>query len=419
MIGEVVAELNDSCDVITIDQDMACFLDVKSLAGKWRDGSGLWRPAEFYLTPGIIIGAFRRSRKYTSEWKRLSRDRTFIDSVGVSDREFADCYRPILRRVFYYGSFTSVLFIELVKRAINIERPDALLITCAYCELGRAAVVAGKLAAVPTLEIQHGLIHRNHQGYIHTGNRAALAAAQKEYPCPYPDMTAVFGTHYRELLVSGGLYPDDAVIVTGQPRYDFFGHMDEIYSRKSFGERHGIERSDRIVLFALAFRAYGPDRIEKYLRTLFNAARDIGGITVIIKPHPWDGAGCRKVIKNVIGEYGARIILMPDDCDTYELMYVCDLMITQNSTTGTEAVALGKPLIIISLYDETDHTGCIENGIAVAVSREEDLKPAMGRLLENGSDRAENRQKFIESYFHSIDGKAAERVVSVIIKMIK
>jgi UDP-N-acetylglucosamine 2-epimerase len=102
-----------------------------------------------------------------------------------------------------------------------------------------------------------------------------------------------------------------------------------------------------------------------------------------------------------------------------EHLYVCDLMITRGSTTGMEAVALNKPVIVLDLTHKSDVIGYVKEGVALGVYKAEDLKPTIEKLLRDDSEIAKNRERYIEKYLYKVDGKATERVVNVIEEMIK
>ena len=82
-----------------------------------------------------------------------------------------------------------------------------------------------------------------------------------------------------------------------------------------------------------------------------------------------------------------------------------------------EAAALNKPVLIIS-FGRYEYIDYIEQGIALGVHKEEELRSTIESLLLDDSKLAKNREKYIENYLYSIDGKATERISSVIFKML-
>ncbi len=61
----------------------------------------------------------------------------------------------------------------------------------------------------------------------------------------------------------------------------------------------------------------------------------------------------------------------------------------------------------------------VKEGVALGVYEGKDLKPATEKLLKDDADLAKNREKYVQKYLSKIDGKATERVVGLIEKMMK
>ncbi|HJH26921.1 MAG TPA: hypothetical protein C5S37_09180 [Methanophagales archaeon] len=124
-------------------------------------------------------------------------------------------------------------------------------------------------------------------------------------------------------------------------------------------------------------------------------------------------------MEKYLNSYNIDAVLTPKESDTYEQLFVCDLMITRHSTTAMEAVALNKPIIILNLSGEPDPVEYVKEGVALGVYKEGDLKPTIEKLLKDDSELAKNRKKYIETYLYKIDGKATERVVNLIEEMLE
>ena len=134
-----------------------------------------------------------------------------------------------------------------------------------------------------------------------------------------------------------------------------------------------------------------------------------------------EGERYTKMIKGYLNKYNLEMnaVITPKSSDTYEQLFVCDLMITRHSTTAVEAVALNKSVIILNLSGEPDPVEYVKEGVALGVYKEADLKPAIEKLLKDDSELAKNRKSYIEKHLYKIDGKATERAVNLIEEMIK
>jgi hypothetical protein len=72
-------------------------------------------------------------------------------------------------------------------------------------------LIAAAAEGVPVAAVQHGILHRAHNGYIHASRPAALRL---------PDRTYVFGRWERALLVERSVFRPEEVVVGGSPRLD-------------------------------------------------------------------------------------------------------------------------------------------------------------------------------------------------------
>jgi hypothetical protein len=420
MLGNTITALKTkNFNVAGLDEDSSFFVDFKTMIEKSIQEKGLWRPVETYLTFDIIRKVFKATKKYEEGWDKLKNNKEFIDSLNYDDISLSELLSDYFEKLFKYRTFSPVLDIELMKRAIEVEKPDLVLITYAYGPLGRAAVIAGKHKGVPTLEIQHGVIHPSHPGYMHAKDEISPDGSVNSPYCPIPDKTAVYGNYHKELLTKLSTYPENSVVVRGQPRYDVLAIADKIYDKDIFFKKYNINPNHKIILWATAFSGSDDNEIIKDFKAVFNAIEGIKNTTLVIKPHPNDKKRHIKMIKDNLRNYKISAIVSPANSDTYEQLFICDLMITRGSTTGMEAVALNKPVIVLNLTGNPSAIDYVEQGVALGVYKAEDLKPTIEKLLRDDSEISKNRERYIENYLYKTDGKATERVVNEIEEMIK
>lgn len=400
IINELIAR---NKEVIALDQDTSLFVDVKTLLEKAIYKKGLWKPVETYLTLMIIRKVLRTYREFRKEIKKMERD---------EDLQFLDPLEDNFYISFRYHIFYAMLYIELMKRAIEIENPDLILITCEYCLLGRAAVIAGKLKGVPTLALQHGNIHPYHIGYFHPTEEISDEITPQY--CPIPDKTAVYSPYDKELLFNVGHYPSDSVVVTGSSRYDILNHADKIYDKTNIFKSLGLDTNKKMVLWTTQTHGLPLGENMQNISAVYNTINSLGDVQLVIKLHPGEDQRALLYKKNKL----FMPVIAGKKADTYALLYASDLMITRHSTTATEAVALNKPVVILNLSGEPDPVEYVKESVALGVYDEKDLKATIEKLLQDDSELAQNRRKYIEKHLYKIDGKATERVVKLIGEMI-
>ena len=411
MFGDIFKKMEEfDYDVLALDIDSTFLIDFSTLLEKMFFTKGLWRPIESYLTLNLIKNVYKLCDGYDTNWKKLKYDSAFIDSLQC-DGTPLNSLEQYFDMFFKYDVFQAVLYIELMKRAIEITKAKAIVVMCEYCIFGKAAIIAGKIQGVPTIAIQHGIITPTHSGYIFN--------KEDKDEIILPDITCVYGQYHHDLLTKDSIYEPEQVIVTGQPRYDILHHIDKIYSKKRFLEKYEITPEHKLVLWTTQSHGLSDEENTKNLMAMFKATQNLKNTTLIIKQHPGERKKHTQKIKQYLTNYKINAVMVPKSSNIYEQIFVCDLLITKHSTTAMEAVALNKPVIVLSLIDSTDYAGYVEEGIARGVYKEEDLTTTIEELLQDDSYLAKNRDKYINKYMDNIDGKASERVVDIIDKTVQ
>ena len=405
MLGNIINKLIErENEVIALDQDSSLLIDIKTLIEKAIYKKGLFKPIETYLTFSIIKKDLRTYREFRKEIKKSKRNKDLQFLKPLEDNFYIS---------FRYHIFYALLYIELMKRAIEIEKPDLILITCEYCLLGRAAVVAGKLKGVPSLAVQHGNIHPYHIGYYHPAEEISDEITPQY--CPIPDKTVVYSSYDKDLLLNIGHYPSDSVVVTGSSRYDILNHADKIYDKNKIFKELGLDQNKKMVLWTTQTHGLPLGENMQNILAIYNTVRSLKDVQLVIKLHPGEDQRATLYKK----DKSFTPVIVGKKADTYALLYACDLMITRHSTTASEAVALNKPVIILNLSGESDPVEYVKEGVALGVYDEKDLKATVEKLLQDDSELAKNRKKYIEKHLYKIDGNATERVVNLIEEMIK
>jgi CDP-glycerol glycerophosphotransferase (TagB/SpsB family) len=108
------------------------------------------------------------------------------------------------------------------------------------------------------------------------------------------------------------------------------------------------------------------------------------------------------------------------DINLYELLYASDLVILSYSTVAVEAMRMQKPVISLDLMSLHESVSFIKSRVAIVVNNADDLLTSIQKCLALGPDVQEivNKAKsFAEQQLGALDGRASERIVSVIMKV--
>jgi len=393
---------------------------LKIFVDKLRIWDIIHKPLNLYWSLEVWKKERNAFKHFKKSWNCLKDDEGFKKMCICNGKDLSNQILKELEIYFLFLFPRAVKYIEMGREMIKAEKPVLILLQNEYGSNERCyLVVAANLENIPTLAVQHGVIHPTHAGYIYAKDEISPEGSVKSPYCPIPDRTAVYGTYHKDILTKVSAYPEDSVVVTGQPRYDILYHADKIYDKEKFIKKYKINPDHKIILWTTQCHGLSEEENIKNFKAVFETMRNLKDVTLVIKQHPGEGRRYTKMIGKYLNKYKLNAVVMPKDSDTYEQIFVCDLMMTRHSTTAMEAVALNKPVIILNLSGEPDPVDYVKEGVALGVYKEEDLKPTIERLLKDDSELAKNRKRYIEKYLYKIDGKATERVVKLIGEMIE
>jgi len=394
--------------------------NLKILIEKWTNWYVPHIPFELYWSPATTRTEREAHAYFLRKWRQLGNDRTF---KKICLQKGATIGRRIENQVEYYFrvTFPSVAsYIDIAERMIEKEKPRLVMIQNENGLFERCLVVACRRLGVPTLAVQHGDIDPYRSGYMCMRDQMSADVSERSRSFPIPNMTAVFGPYYRDLLTRLCGYPENAVVVTGQPRCDRLFSAKKIYSRESFLERHGIVSSNKVILWTTQCHVLGVEENSRNLKAVISAIREMKDTTLIIKEHPGERGRYRTMIERYLHEQNVDAILLSGNADTYELLFTCNLLVTKYSTTAMEAVAMGRPVIILDLNSKVASAAIdyVEEGVALGVHEENALRPAIERLVSGDTELSSSRKRFVKKYLYRIDGKASERLIGLVCQMI-
>ena len=222
-----------------------------------------------------------------------------------------------------------------------------------------------------------------------------------------PDWTYSSAEH---LLASGSLWPrllarfgsgGQQVAVVGQPRYD--GQFQRARALRAGVAESGEGGTGRVLL--VLQEIHGPD----YAKAVVEEILRMEGAEVLIRPHPahrpTEFQGLRQPRVRV-GE--------SDDIES-DLAWA-DLVITEYSTVAVEALALGLPVLSVTLSGRPSVLDFSVPGQAESVGRKSAISAAVARLLAGtgGPDTTDRRGTLLDELVGPLDGSSAARVAEIV-----
>ena len=236
------------------------------------------------------------------------------------------------------------------------------------------------------------------------------------------DKICVYGEHALEQLTKVG-YNEKRICVTGNPKYDFLKNMDSKKSKLMLEQELKIDSTKKLVVIGMS-RWHEND--EDWMSDLIKFC-NINNFEIVIKIHP--------LYKIVSKHSQDKINIISDNCkkqkffvihdiEIPKLLSAADVMITDYSSMGLEAVFLDKPLISVNFLKENweEYTSRVEKYQAsIYVENYKILEKILIEILKENKHRDElkkGRDKVIEKYNFRNDGKAAERIFNILINRV-
>jgi hypothetical protein len=247
------------------------------------------------------------------------------------------------------------------------------------------------------------------QTYTRLGESLGIRTVclQDGIAAPVPNHTYSTAAH---VLAAGALWPallsrenrqPRRVSVVGQPRYD--------RARTAFEQRRGREPQppararNRVLLIMQDIH-----RIE-YPRTILAETLQVEGIEVMIRAHPaFRPAGLDRLA-------GPRVRFSPGG-DIVDDLAWADLVVTEYSTVAVEALALGLPVLSVTLSGRPPLLDFTVPGQAEGVTGRSQIAPAVVRLLGTAppSGGSPARQEILDQLVGPLDDRSASRVAGVL-----
>ena len=312
------------------------------------------------------------------------------------------CYEDIklnhsLREIFNYF-FGNRLFIEEIiyvhevgKLMIDSSKPSLVFGLDECSALSKPIYRYCRKLKIPLMYLQNGVMNSREPTSF---NNPVL-----DYYIAYGDIT-------KKLFQSRGI---NNVYVTGWPKLDSVINkrdMQEIIDKYKLPNK-------KIILFPTA--VHGEVNLPIFsslIQLLFKNPEYF----LIIKRHPGDQVTVKNYLDRSLN-LNDRIKILNEGL--YELLYVCDVVVSFGSSTILEALAFNKPVISINLGDVKEELPYVGKGVCIEINNEGMIYEAILSVLTNKEvveKLKKNQNPFIKSLFYKIDGKSTERVVNLINK---
>jgi hypothetical protein len=278
---------------------------------------------------------------------------------------------------------------------------DVVLGTDCGSVAGRSFFRTAERLGIASVFVQHGALHGG------MGTPEYFTDAKR----------LVWGVSARDLLLKVGLRNPEATVVIGSPCHEQLLMPRETSAPRADRPDHD-SRDMILVTFGVPGNFIAEASFARAASEVFAAAARLPNVGFVIRPHPSDRAA---VWKDLISEYRLPNVTLHRNGDTYALIHECRVLVTMASTTGAEAIFLGKPVVAVNLERQETELDYIGAGAAYLASEPGELHAILKSVLSApaGTDQlVEARRAFAEQFLHVEPRPAAERIVEYLRELV-
>jgi len=237
------------------------------------------------------------------------------------------------------------------------------------------------------------------------------------------DKIFVDGKNGEDTLIKLG-YSKTRIELTGNPKYDNFQKFDKDESKTKLAKNYSVEITKKMIVVAMS-RWQKDDEI--WLSNLIKFCNK-NNLEVIIKLHPR-----YKTIEHDLSEEKIKEIkikcknlkfFISYDYDLYTLLSAADVVITDFSSVGIEAILFDKPLVTVNFSNTNfqnypNKSAFAKSNASIYVENFNELEKVLLNINNEKLDYEEleeGRQALTYSYNFLNDGKATQRIYKILTK---
>jgi UDP-N-acetylglucosamine:LPS N-acetylglucosamine transferase len=294
-----------------------------------------------------------------------------------------------------------LVWIELMNLALSKMQPRVVLIADDAMAFGAIIAHTARNHDAKVLHVQHGAITD------HPKHRKSDV-----------DVVTVGGEAVKRLLVARGTESEN-VVVTGFPQFDSLADTQRLKA-VPVREQLGLPTDKPLVVFTMlsGVGITSRNEVSLALREMVNACERMQhDAAFVFKRHPADQGDILAQLNLDPVQYGAAVTI---DTPIHPLLCAADVVVTQMSTTGQEALMLEKPLVIVNLSGGSGTIPYIEYGAAIGVDKPGTLADAISKALYDTGVRenlAAGGGQFVRDFTYRNDGGATDRIIKKIYRL--
>jgi len=342
----------------------------------------------------------KKVKDIKKNWLELENNDDFKNIFNIKDINYWDIMKDHLEDVFTVQLPNWIRTYYAAIDLIEAEEPSLIVFTYDAMPHEKSIILSSRFNNTPTLEVQHGVTNVD-IGFVPL----------------YTDKVAVFGENSKQFFIGYGI-DENRIEITGRPLYDSW--TKDSKKNSEVLKHPDIPKEGRIILMATSalfhHRLDTFNNIKNMYSSVVKTVRQFPDHTLVIKLHPSEDVDNYRYATE-----DPDNVIFVKDIGLTELINRSDMVITDISTIGLEAIMLGMPVITLNYTDKKDAMPYASSGAAIGVYKPDDLKEAIDKILHDEDTQRtleESRKQFLQDYLYKLDGRSSERVARLIEKMI-
>ena len=299
----------------------------------------------------------------------------------------------------FYQSAALVIICEFIIKHLNVK---SIIISPTGEMLENIAIEISHKMKIPNYSFLPGIINPEPiiSNWLHSDN------------------IFVSGESMIKSLASLG-YKKNKLILTGEPKYDFFKTLN-FDSKLKFAKEYQLDINKKLIVIVMS-RWHENDEI--WMSNLIKFVNQ-NNFEIIIKIHPFYKIKLHNESENKIRKIqeiceNMRYIISYD-MEMYKILHIAELVITDYSNAGIEAAFLDKPIISLNLIKENSDNlpqRLDKYGAAIYVDEYSRLEVLILEILNEKMYLEElkiGRTQIVNMFNYRNDGLASKRIINIL-----
>jgi CDP-glycerol glycerophosphotransferase (TagB/SpsB family) len=301
----------------------------------------------------------------------------------------------------------------ITKRIIEKSGLKVALIDHEENMYGKGLILNLKDSQQKVFALSHELISDNTM-HLHFKSKKVLDRKSPDWR-PLPDMKFVWGKYARDKLISRCNYPDKILKITGNPKFDQLYHK---YGNNVIKDNalKDYKTFDKIIFRPGHKKFLISDQSRDREVIAYNKlAQHLPEYDFIIKPHPFDVTTHWDIL---LKDKADNLYIVDKYSNIYNLICASDYILIRSSTSGFEAMILGKIVFIYNPQNQKilQSLPYEESGAIRTLHSPEELSDEVHKIEKNSAYRKSLLKKirlFVD-HIHPKNDSASKAIVSYI-----